>query len=285
MKYLILSFFIISNLFAQESKLLERLSALQEPSGRIWYNIDGYIITSQIFDLNFDEEGLKQVYEEHKVVADDTKIKDDSIRANNYVVRKTQKHIGKTVGNSSCYFIETKDKKIMVVWFSSISEDLEVQRELTNLIIEDKIPQANFASAQPSSINFGNRRIQLWDTCHWEAVNSLQCPYNGQINWSVYSTLEKAQEAVETQLLISKEKAKVLTEKFVDVEFEGVPTKARRVVLIFKGLMEGKMLVIYYVAEKVRGNYIGCVMSHWNDDRINPETKLPPLLEKVMKFK
>jgi len=51
------------------------------------------------------------------------------------------------------------------------------------------------------------------------------------------------------------------------------------------GMSGGKTLTIYYVAEKVRGNYMNCVMSFWNNDVINPETNLPPLLDEVMKLK
>ena len=43
----------------------------------------------------------------------------------------------------------------------------------------------------------------------------------------------------------------------------------------------GKNLTIYYVSEKVRDNYVSCVLSFWNNDNINP-SGLPPLLEEIM---
>ncbi len=46
----------------------------------------------------------------------------------------------------------------------------------------------------------------------------------------------------------------------------------------------GKTLTIYYVACKVRENYVSCCMSFWNNDTIT-ENGLAPLLEKVMKLK
>ena len=51
------------------------------------------------------------------------------------------------------------------------------------------------------------------------------------------------------------------------------------------GMSGGKNLTVYYVAENVRNKNISCVMSFWNNDQINPETKLPPLLEKIIKLK
>ncbi|PIX14865.1 MAG: hypothetical protein COZ74_01790 [Flavobacteriaceae bacterium CG_4_8_14_3_um_filter_31_8] len=114
------------------------------------------------------------------------------------------------------------------------------------------------------------------------------------MNWSVHYSLEDAKESVENQLEMTKscKSGKILSEEIVDVEFENVPTKAKKVIYDFTGLTGalagmsgGKTLTIYYVAEKVRENYMSCVMSFWNNDEINPETKLPPLLEKVMKLK
>ena len=51
------------------------------------------------------------------------------------------------------------------------------------------------------------------------------------------------------------------------------------------GMSGGKSLNIYYVAENVRDKNISCVMSFWNNDDINPETKLPALLEKIIILK
>ncbi|MBU8882073.1 hypothetical protein KSK37_03155, partial [Kaistella sp. DKR-2] len=39
---------------------------------------------------------------------------------------------------------------------------------------------------------------------------------------------------------------------------------------------------IYYIAENIRNKNVSCVMSFWNNDQINPGTKLPALLEKFI---
>lgn len=294
MKYLVLFLLTTCNLFAQESKILERLVALDN-NGKIWYNIDGYSITSEIFNYNFDEKGLKKIFRKHSIKEDDLKIKDDSISKNNIVVHKTEKLNDKLTQRNSYYFVENSDKKITVIWFAKTSkEDFKTQRELTNLIIENKIPKSNFVSMQTDQINFGNRQIELSNSCYWTFLNTVQCPYFGEMNWSVHYSLEDAKESVENQLEMTKSRksGKILSEEIVDVEFENVPTKAKKVVYDFTGLTGvlagmsgGKTLTIYYVAEKVRENFMSCVMSFWNNDEINPETKLPPLLEKVMKIK
>jgi hypothetical protein len=43
----------------------------------------------------------------------------------------------------------------------------------------------------------------------------------------------------------------------------------------------GENLTIYYISEKIRGYFVGCVLSFWNNDNINP-SGLPQLLEEVM---
>lgn len=294
MKYFFIFLLTTCNLFAQESKILQRLVALDN-NGKIWYNIDGYSITSEVFNYNFDVKGLKKVFRKHSIKEDDIKTKNDSILNNNLVVHKTEKVNDKLTQRNSYYFIENNNKKITVIWFAKTSnEDFKMQGELTNLIIENKIPKSNFISMQTNQVNFGNRQIELANSCYWIFLNNVQCPYFGEMNWSVHNSLEDAKESVENQLEMTKSRksGKILSEEIVDVEFENTPTKAKKIIYDFTGLTGalagmsgGKTLTIFYVAEKVRENYMSCVMSFWNNDEINPETKLPPLLEKVMKIK
>ncbi len=78
----------------------------------------------------------------------------------------------------------------------------------------------------------------------------------------------------------------------VDVNLKAFQPKAKKVIVEFTGVTSalagmsgGKSLTVYYIAENVRNKNISCVMSFWNNDLINPDTKLPPLLEKVMNVK
>ena len=111
------------------------------------------------------------------------------------------------------------------------------------------------------------------------------------MNWSIHRTLQDAKESVENQLNVTKSRkgGKVTSEETVDLTFEGVPTKAKKVVYDFTGLTSalagmsgGKSLTIYYIAENIRNKNVSCVMSFWNNDQINSETKLPALLKKFI---
>jgi len=295
MKALNLFFILLFSIcFSQENNILERLSALNN-NGKIWYNIDAYSITSEKFNNSFDEKGLKKVFRKHQITDSDVKIKDNQINFNNLFITKQQKISDNNFQTNNYYFVENPDKTISVVWFIKNGKtDKETEEKMVNLIIEKKIPEENFVPMKITSINFAGRKIDLDNSCYWTFLNTVQCPYLGEMNWSVHRNLESAKEAIENQLNITKSKngGKVTSEETVDIEFEGVQTKAKKVIYDFAGatsalagMSGGKNLTVYYVAENVRNKNISCVMSFWNNDQINPETKLPPLLEKIIKLK
>lgn len=295
MKTLNLFFILIFSIcFSQENNVLERLSALNN-NGKIWYNIDGYSITSEKFNNSFDEKGLKKVFRKHQITDSDVKIKDNQINFNNLLISKQQKISDNNFQTNNYYFVENPDKTVSVVWFIKNGKtDKETEEKMVNLIIENKIPEENFVPMKITSINFAGRKIELGNSCYWTFLNTVQCPYLGEMNWSVHRNLESAKEAIENQLTITKSKngGKVTSEEIVDIEFEGVQTKAKKVIYDFTGVASalagmsgGKNLTVYYVAENVRNRNVSCVMSFWNNDQINPETKLTPLLEKIIKLK
>ena len=291
MKFLKFIFLLVFSLsFSQTNNIFERLSAL-ENGGKIWYNIDGYSVTSEIFNNNFDEKGLKKVFRKHNISENDAKKKDENIKFNNYFVSKTQTFEGITQ-NNNFYFIENQDKTTTVIWFIKTGKtDKETEELLVNAIIENKIPKENFVQMKISSINFAGRNIELGNSCYWTFLNTVQCPYLGEMNWSIHKTLDDAKQSVENQLLLTKSRkmGKIISEEILDVDFEGVSTKAKKTVFeinaVASALAGGKSLTIYYVAENIRGKNVSCVMSFWNNDQINPESRLPPLVEKLMKLK
>jgi len=109
----------------------------------------------------------------------------------------------------------------------------------------------------------------------------------------VHKTMESAKNSIDNQFNVTKSQkgGKVISEEDVDVIFEGTETKAKKVIYDFTGaksllvgMSGGKTLTIYYVASKVRENYVSCCMSFWNNDTLT-ENGLAPLLEKIMQLK
>ena len=295
MKLIHLLFILIFSISsAQENNILNRLSVLPN-GGKIWYNIDGYSVTSENFNYSFDEKGLKKVFRKHNIEDSDIKTKDNLIVYNNLYVSKQQKVNDHQSQNNSYYFVENPNKTIDVIWFIKNGKtDTETEEKLVNAIVENKIPKENYVPMKINAINFAGRTIELGNDCYWPFLNTVQCPYRGEMNWSVHKILEDAKETIENQLNNTKSQkgGKVTSEEIVNIEFEGVTTKAKKVIYDFTGVTSalagmsgGKTLNIYYIAENVRDRNISCVMSFWNNDDINPKTKLPALLEKIISLK
>ena len=170
--------------------------------------------------------------------------------------------------------------------------DKEFEREFVSLIYQEAIPETVYNSIDIDSINFAGRKISIGRSCHWMGINNLQCPSYGQMNWSVHKDAGDAAKTVDNQFLAIKamKKGKIVADTMVNVTFEGQTATARRVIYDFTGVTSalvgmsgGKALFIYFVALPVRGHYVSCVMSFWNNDQINPGG-LSPLLENVMKL-
>ncbi|MBW3519668.1 hypothetical protein [Flavobacterium sp. NKUCC04_CG] len=295
MKLLHLFFLLCSTAcLSQENKIFERLTALNN-DGTKWYNIDGYTVTSEYFTYPFDEKGLKKVFKKYRIAKSDLKVKDGDIPFNNFCISKKQKVTDKSVQTDNYYFVENLNKTITVIWFiKNGTTDRETELELLNAIIKAEVPEQNFVSMPATTLNFTGREINLDSRCYWTYINTVQCPYLGEMNWSIHRTLADAKESVENQLSLTKTRknGKVISEELVDIEFEGVPTKAKKVMYDFTGISAaivgmtgGKNLTIYYVAEVVNSKNISCVLSFWNNAVINPETNLTPLLEQYMVLK
>ena len=293
---LLLLILIVSShsfLYAQQNdSLFSRLQAISN-SGLDFFNVDGIEITSQTINSEFSKKSILKKFKKFSIKESDLNIADSSILSQNYYVSKTEEISPGTAQHSSYYFIENKNKSITAITFADINKgDKEFERNFVSLIMNDKIPKSVYTPLEIDSINFSGRKIALGKSCHWMGINNVQCPYYGQMNWSVHKTLNDASQSVTNQYNVIKVKkgGKIISEELVDVIFEGAFVKAKKAVYDFKGvksllvgLSGGKTLTIYFVSAPAKQNFVSCVMSFWNNDSINP-SGLPPLIEEVMKL-
>ena len=290
----LLLFTTINFSFSQENDdFTKRLKAINNTT-ITFYNVDGVQFSSETFSNQFSEQGLKKIYRKYSVKENDVKVKDDSLVFNNVCITKSEKVTDTISQISSYYFVENKNKTITVIWFGYYQKlDKNFERKYVKHIINDEIPKEVFEPMIIESIDFAGRKLELDNSCYWTNINIVQCPYNGEMNWSVHKTLESAKNSIDTQFTITKNKkgGKVISEEEVDVLFEESETKAKKIVYDFTGtksllagMSGGKTLTIYYVDCKVRENYVSCCMSFWNNDN-KTESGLAPLLEKVMQLK
>ena len=280
--------------FSQEiDDYTNRLKAINNQT-ITFYNVDGVDFSSQTFSNEFSEKGLKKLYRKYSIKDSDLKIKDENLTQNNIYITKSESITENINQISSYYFLENKDKTVSVFWFGYYNKlNKEFERKYINRILNHEIPSEVYESMIIDSIDFAGRKIKLGSNCNRTNINTVQCPYYGEMNWSVHKTIESAKNAINNQFTVTKslKGGKVISEEEVDVIFEGTETKAKKVIYDFTGpksllvgMSGGKTLTIYYVACKVRENYVSCCMSFWNNDTLT-ENGLAPLLEKIMQLK
>lgn len=277
----------------EDDNYSKRLKAINNQT-KIFYNVDGVDFSSQTFSNEFSEKGLKKLYKKYSIVESDSKVKDEGITFNNLFVTKSENVAENISQINSYYFVENKDRTVTIIWFGYYNTpNKDFERKYVNRIINDQIPKEVFEPMTIENIDFAGRKIKLGSSCYWININTVQCPYMGEMNWSIHKTLESAKNSINTQFNVTKNKngGKVVSEEEVDVIFEGTETKAKKVVYDFTGIKSllsgmsgGKTLTIYYVASQVRQNYVSCCMSFWNNDN-KTESGLAPLIEEVMQLK
>ena len=293
LKTLVLSLFS-TLVFSQENDdFTKRLKAINNQT-IIFYNVDGVDFSSQTFSNEFSEKGLKKLYRKYSIKDSDLKVKDENLTHNNIYITKSENITENINQISSYYFVENKDKTVSVFWFGYYNKlNKEFERKYVNRILNNEIPKEVYEPMTIDSIDFAGRKIKLGNNCNWTNINTVQCPYYGEMNWSVHKTIESAKNSIDNQFNVTKSQkgGKVISEEDVDVIFEGTETKAKKVIYDFTGaksllvgMSGGKTLTIYYVASKVRENYVSCCMSFWNNDMLT-ENGLAPLLEKIMQLK
>jgi hypothetical protein len=281
------------NGYAQESNaLFSRLQAISN-SGLDFFNVDGIEITSQTLGGEFSKKNIAKKFKKYSIKEADLNQSDTLLSNQNFYILKTEEVATGVVQNTSYYFVETSNG-IKAITFGSLNKtDKELEREIVHLITTNSIPQTVYEPMYIDSINFAGRIIHLGRSCRWMGINNVQCPYYGQMNWSVHKTLQDASASAENQkkVIQAKKQGKIISEDEVTVIFEGSEVKAKKAVYDLKGVTSllagmsgGKTLTIYFVAAPVRQNFVSCIMSFWNNDVINA-SGLPSLLEQVMKLK
>ncbi len=277
----------------ENDDFFERLQGISN-DGVNFFNVDGMEITSLTMTCKLTSKDIRRKFKPLSLKKSDIFISDSLFKDENLTIRKTIEVYEQIFQYSNYYFIKTDKNKVTAITIASNKLiDREFERNFVSIILKNEIPQTVFSPLTVDTINFDGRKIFLGSSCRWMGVNNVQCPYYGQMNWSVHKTLEDAKKSVDIHLKIMKvePKGKVVSEQIVDVIFEGNEIKAKRIIYDFTGMTSvlvgmsgGKTLTIYFVAGKGQKNYLSTVMSFWNNDAINP-SGLPPLLEKIITLK
>ena len=260
-----------SPLFAQKKeRLFDRLQGISS-NGIDFFNVDGIEITSQNINQEFSKKSIVKKFKQYSIKETDLITSDSIVKGRNFFVTKVDEMFPGIKQMTTYYFIENVEKKLTAITFTSMSKiDKNLEKEMVSAILNKTIPQSVYNPLQIDSINFAGRKIPLKNSCRWTGVNNVQCPYYGQMNWSVHKSIDDAVLSRDNQFNVIKARkgGKVVSDETIDIIFEGAETKAKKLIYDFKGVTSvlagmsgGKTLTIYYVASPVREHYVSCVLS------------------------
>ena len=284
--------FLFQFYFSQEKPLIERLEAI-DTGQFIFYETDGMVITKRTFNNDFSEKGIAKTQRQLNIKNKEfVKSNIADLEFSNIKFEKIENDYFSEV----YYVFLNKDKVTDVYLFTSLSPIYkDIAKEFIVLNEKNKIPASIFQPREVgSSFKLLNEEIKTPGKCYFTNIRTLQCPYNGEINWSVFKDLEGAKKMIADQYngtFHANKSVKIVSEKEITVIFDGVETKAKKIIADITGLNSllastsgGKTLEIYYIAENIKGYNLGIVMSFWNNDN-KTENGVAPLIDTLIKIK
>ncbi len=271
--------------------IFTRLQAISH--GRVdYFNTDGMEISSHRVPGEFTVKNLQKSFKPYRIKADQLTTADSALGYPNYYVDESYEAAPGIKQYIARYYIGHEGSLYALTFMSSIPPDRAFHRAFAKLVLEGSIPLHVYVNPDADSLNFAGRNIFRSKVCRFMSINNLQCPYYGQMNWSVHRDAASAAAAVKAQYdaLTTRKTGKFIAADTVDVILEGTPVKALKATYDVKGVsgllvgMSGaKTLTVYFVSAPVRNNHVSCAMSFWNNDSVNADG-LPPLLAEVMRL-
>jgi hypothetical protein len=253
-----------------------------------FFELEGYFISVYNENIPFDDKGFKKIKQKYSINKDSIPIVDSSFKMGRVLIKKKTRT--QNVTETAVYYLFPNEQKGMkVIAFQTINNrDKDLEQFFVRSVLDNSIPNTVYTSMVIDSICFAGRYIVLGPACSWMGTHNVQCPDLGQMNWSEFRSLAKAQERVAAQFEITANKplGEVIQQDTVTIIFEGSKTRALKTkykIKVPQFMMGGSnILIIYYVATAVRGKYVACVLSYYSDNAVPGQ--LPPLLREVMKL-
>lgn len=284
--FILISTFVFSQ--QPQADPLQLMQGLEQGQNQ-FFQIGDYEFGVVYINKKYNEKEINKVLKSMRIKVPHEKYSDQNIDSENTVVAgklKSDKHSDEIV-SYKYYFFPVGEKTMKFVSMETLIPDSLIENAFLDAYLRDSLDKyiayTDIDARNPTVINFLGREIKLGGTCYWTSVNNLQCPNNGQMDWSVYPTMEEAEK--NRQFRIKSNKQKVLKTEEVNIIFEGVPVTATRIVYKFnipKFMMGGSnTLAVFYVAGKVRGQYVSCVLSNYvkNEDHYYLAALLSEVIE------
>jgi hypothetical protein len=156
--------------------------------------------------------------------------------------------------------------------------DASVRDQVLPALAFRGVPDARVTSRQPGSLDLLGRPLAVHSSCRLNSPQNLSCYLGGQMDWMTYGSIWKARIALIKRMAAYRTaRGRIVREEDVECVFEGVSTTCQRVILAAKPSLFMRLLgeiqepgaswtlVIYHVAETVRGRPAVAVCSFYED--------------------
>jgi len=246
-------------------------------------------ISIGLFDLDYTNESfnkiLKILYPKSKYV--EGPFFQLPIEYKSYEVIDSPKSTSSS--DEKIFVVITPDTERGLLTYIYVGVDEDFAKTSISSFGYDGILYKYLVSSNGDSVNVLGKKFWRHRTCKWEGARNISAYPNGQMNWSVYSSLEKANEGLKRQLDGNRKFAKkILSEDSIKVEFLGKSTNAIALKLetsfsLTENVLLGgtNVLYVYYIATEINGNYVHWVGSFYEGQ--GSHDKLPALLYQVLK--
>jgi hypothetical protein len=253
----------------------------------VYFEISGYDIVINPYRGDFSErktlDKIKQKFKLNDFIQ--AEYTENKLDRKNLVIETERpiKHNLKVKLNEVYYLIPISDDKILIFCFSTLGQrDFVFEQGFVRDYLDEKLEPYISDDWSGEYIDFAGRNIQLGNACGWKSPHNFYCK-GAQISWSEFPSFERAEIHQENFIAAGKrDNVLILSEDFIAVEFEGVPTIAHRLAVLEEKSYNRYPLIVYYICEEIRGHYISCTMSHYGINRADYE--LPDLLREFMSF-
>ena|GEM_PF-6689104 len=234
-----------------------------------------------------DEKGLSKIRKKYKL-KNGQPSSDPAILKDHKILLKSESKNG-LITHYAYYLLRDADQKTTVIGFGrELPRDPALERPFVNAYIANQIPPFIYTQIEIDSIDFVGRTIQLGSACRWMKPHNIQCPDLGQMNWAIFDSLSTAEAYRDSRYQMNKRRSltNIVEEEWVTVRFENVETRALRTrmkIRLPKAVVGGSnVLIVYYVTQRIRGKYVTCVLSQYEDDVNVRRHGLAPLLSEVL---
>ena len=285
MKFLLsLCFVFISCTILYSQDILSGMQGIKNDKGEMHFEVSGYIVSVYEIKGSVDDEETRRLVEKAYGLDHILKVYSDSTLK---VRNKIMEGLIDTPDfplqiNQICFLLQKDNETVTVLYLeTSVKRDFVLEKEILHLCLDGRL--AEYASDEIFTryMILAGKKIFLANEAEKRAPNRI-VHGKSQISWSEFSSESRANQYVKNQMAIDKaDEVEFIKEEYVKVLFDGIPVTARRVIYYDPSdLTDTDYLIVYYVMVQLRGRYIGCILSHYKDNK--DQLHIPAFLHSIL---